>query len=356
MTTHRPGPVLGGYGAGTAAGLIWGLAFLIPVLLHGWGAVTVTAGRYLAYGALSLVLFALGGAALRRIARVHWRPAVLFAVTGNVGYYLLLVLGIELAGAPVTNIVIGCIPVSMAVVGNLLRPSYPWRRLALPIVLVTVGMLVVNVLELTGSAPTHTGSLTTKALGLLAALAAVVLWTWYGLANATFLAEHPELPLAGWSTVVGLATGAVTLAALPLAAATHQLDGPAGSGSLPALVVASLVLGILVSWGATALWNVASARLTPTAAGMLINFETLAGFAYIYAALADWPPVGQLLGFALILAGVVLIVRLPTATPTAPPSGDQPHPPLTLAAPPAAVPPPGSERSDRAVTGKDSRP
>ncbi|MEH0935370.1 DMT family transporter [Micromonospora psammae] len=345
MTTHRPWSAIGGYSAGTAAGLIWGLAFLIPLLLQGWGAVTVTAGRYLAYGAVSLALFALGGAALRRVARAHWRAAALFAVTGNVGYYLLLVLGIELVGAPVTNIVIGCIPVCMAVVGNLLRRSYPWRRLALPIGLVAVGMLVVNVLELAGSAPTHTGSLATKALGLLAAVAAVVLWTWYGLANAAFLARHPELPLAGWSTVVGLATGAVTLAALPLAAATHQLDGPTDSDGLLALVVASLVLGILVSWGATALWNVASARLTPTAAGMLINIETLAGFAYIYAALTDWPPVGQLVGFALILAGVVLIVRLPTTTPTEPPRRDQPHPPVALTTTPSAVPPPGSERS-----------
>jgi drug/metabolite transporter (DMT)-like permease len=316
MTDTKRASLLG-YTAGTAAGLIWGLAFLVPVLLAGWGAVTVTAGRYLIYGATSLVLLALSGRELRRMAREHWRAAALFAVTGNVGYYLLLVLGIELAGAAVTNIIIGCIPVSMALVGNWLRRSYPWRRLILPISLVVVGMLIVNVLELTSSEPTQGGSPATKVLGLLAAVGAVVLWTWYGITNADFLERHPEVPAGAWSTVIGLATGAITLVALPLAATTGQLDRPDGDSSVLALVLASLLLGVVVSWGATVLWNVASAKLTSTAAGMLINIETVAGFAYIYAALTDWPPVGQLLGFALILVGVVLIVRLPSSASSA---------------------------------------
>src|SRR5689334_4830625 len=93
--TLAPGRIAG-TGAGTLAGLVWGLAFLVPVLLTGWGAVAITAGRYLAYGALSLVLVALGGASLRALARRYWRPALAFALTGNVCYYLLLVLGIAL--------------------------------------------------------------------------------------------------------------------------------------------------------------------------------------------------------------------------------------------------------------------
>ncbi|HYY74663.1 MAG TPA: hypothetical protein VE662_07535, partial [Solirubrobacterales bacterium] len=83
--------------------MIWGLAFLLPVLLPGWNAVTVTAGRYVAYGLVSVVAFLAGGVAVRAIAREHWRSALLFAVTGNAGYYLLLVVGIRTVGAPVTD-------------------------------------------------------------------------------------------------------------------------------------------------------------------------------------------------------------------------------------------------------------
>jgi drug/metabolite transporter (DMT)-like permease len=304
---------IAGTSAGTLAGLVWGLAFLIPVLLTGWGAVAITVGRYLAYGALSLLLVGLGGATLRATARRHWRPALAFALTGNVCYYLLLVLGIALVGAPVTDIIIGCIPVTMALVGNVISAAYPWRRLLLPVTLVVVGLLIVNVLELGGAEPTQQNSALAKIGGVLAAFGAVALWTWYGIANARFLSSHPDVPSAGWSTVVGLGTGAVTLLVLPLAAVTGQLapTGP-GAGIAP-FVIASLVLGVLVSWAATVLWNLASARLSTTAAGMLINIETVAGFAYVYAARGQWPPLGQVIGFGLILAGVLLVVRLPEA-------------------------------------------
>lgn len=304
-----------GFAAGTLAGLIWGLAFLIPVLLPGWSPVAVTVGRYLAYGLISLVLFAFGGRVLWSLLRQHWSTALAFALTGNVLYYLLLVLGIELVGAPVTDIVIGCIPVTVALLGNVLSGAYRWRSLVMPVTLVAIGLAVVNTLELSGSAPTEDRPVGLKVLGLLAAVGAVLLWTWYGLANARFLSRHREVPGGAWSTVIGLGTGVVTLAGLPVAALSGELSpDPHPSGEtpgLPTFVIAVLVLGIVVSWAATGLWNVASARLSPTAAGMLINVETVAGFAYVYAARGEWPPLGQVAGFALILIGVLQVVRLP---------------------------------------------
>jgi drug/metabolite transporter (DMT)-like permease len=322
-TAGAGGRTAAGIAAGTAAGLVWGLAFLLPVLLPGWTAVTVTAGRYLVYGALSLVLLAVGGRRLRHLSRRHWRPALTFALTGNVGYYLLLVVGVQLAGAPATDIVIGCIPVTVALAGNVRRPAYAWRTLMFPLALVIAGLLIVDVLQVTG--PGQRASAATTALGLLAALGAVALWTWYALANARFLSGNPDVPAAGWSTVVGLGTGVVTLAALPLAALTHQL-GSSGRHmpGLAGLVGASLVLGVLVSWGGTSLWNLTTGRLPGAAAGMLISVETVAGFAYVYAARAEWPPAGQILGFALILAGVGLVVRPPARREAAVP-GELPH-------------------------------
>ena len=297
-------------GAGVGAGLVWGLAFVLPDLLTGWSAVAVTVGRYLAYGVLSLVLFVLGGSAVRRMARTHWRQAVAFGVAGNAGYYLLLVVGIQAVGAPVTNMVIGCIPVVMAVVGNRVTRLSPWRSLVLPVSLVAVGLVVVNVLEISGAQATEPTSTTTKVLGLLACCGAVALWTWYGIANARFMARHPEVPAGQWATVVGVATGVVTVVAMPLALLTNQFDTAPGATGVLGFVAVALVLGVLVSWVATWLWNAASAGLSPTVAGMLVNVETLSGYTYVYAARQQWPPLGQVLGFALILVGVVLVIRL----------------------------------------------
>jgi drug/metabolite transporter (DMT)-like permease len=219
MVVRRPGWV-----RGLTAGLVWGLAFLLPVLLGGWNPVIVTVGRYLAYGLLSALLFALGGRGLRQLVQQHWRLALAFAVAGNVGYYLLLVVGIRAAGAPLTDMVIGAIPVVVAVVGNWLSPTYRWRQLALPLILVTSGLVLVSALEIAGVHAYQSGSAGEKIAGLAAACGAVVAWTWYALANARFLAACPAVSPAHWSTVVGVATGAVTLAGLPLAALTGQLD------------------------------------------------------------------------------------------------------------------------------------
>jgi drug/metabolite transporter (DMT)-like permease len=310
MITTRYSRTAVGLAAGVLGGLTWGLAFVLPLLLDGWSPAAITAGRYLAYGLVSLVIFLVSGPAVRRIARDHWRPALVYAAAGNVGYYLLLVIGVQTVGAPVTDMVIGCIPLTLALAANWISRTYRWSRLVTPVILVTSGLVVINVLELGGAAEEAHSSATTKALGLLAVFAAVAVWTWYGLHNARFLGDHPEVSSGSWSTVVGVVTGAVTLAGLPLAAATGQLRvAPDAEAGVADLVLVSLALGVLVSWVGTWLWNAASSMLPTTLAGMLINLETVSGYAYVYAYRGEWPPLGQVAGFALILAGVVLVIR-----------------------------------------------
>ena len=306
VTGLRPKTGIGrGVTAGVSAGLIWGLAFPIPVLLHGWNAVTVTAGRYIAYGLASAVLFALGGRPLHRLAAGHWWTALVFAVTGNVGYYLLLVIGIVTVGAPATDLVIGCIPIVLALVGNWVAPAYAWRRIVLPVVLVSIGLVLVNTLEISGSRAYNPAPVAVKIAGLIAAFGAVAIWSWYALANARFLADHADVSPAGWSTVVGVATGAVTIVAIPLAWATGQLAPSNSDDGLIRLIIGAAILGVVVSWAGTWLWNAASSRLPPALAGLLINVETVSGFAYVYAARWQWPPAGQFIGFGLVIAGLL---------------------------------------------------
>jgi drug/metabolite transporter (DMT)-like permease len=296
-----------GMAAGLSASLVWGTAFLVPVLLSGWNPVIVTLGRYLVYGLLAGVLFAVGGRGPRRVLREHWRIALAFALAGNAVYYLLLVIGIRAAGAPLTDMVIGAIPVVVAVTGNVLAPAVPWRRLALPLTLVTAGLALVSALEIAGVHAYVAASPAEKAAGLLAAAGAVVMWTWYALANARFMARHETVSPVGWSTAVGVATGAVALASLPAAALAGQLTVPSGAHPGLATLVAGIVfLGVVVSWVGTWLWNLTSSRLSPALAGLLVNLETVSGFGYVYAARQHWPGAGQLAGLVLVLAGVTL--------------------------------------------------
>lgn len=305
-------PSFGGLLAGVAAGLFWGLAFLIPVLLPGWSAVAVTTGRYLACGAVSVVALA-ARPQVRRLVRRHWAAACVFAVTGNIGYYLLLVVAIHAVGAPVTAVIIGAIPITVALSANRARHTHRWRSLLVPAIVAGTGLVIVNAAEMTSAGSAHPALSGAAALGLLAAVAAMASWTCYGLANARFLERNPQVPPGSWSIAVGAATGAIALAALPVALAAHQFRGAADGGagrSVVALVAGSLVLGIVVSWGGTWLWNHASVALPMVLAGMLINVETISGFGYVYAARGKWPPLVQVVGLILVLIGVLMVVRL----------------------------------------------
>src|SRR6201995_3811908 len=172
----RSGRSPAGLAAGISGSLIWGTAFAVPVLLGGWNPVIVTLGRYLVYGLLSALLLALGGRTLRHVLREHLRAALIFAVSGNVGYYLLLVIEIKAAGAPLADMVIGAIPVVVAVAGNLLAAAggrTPWRRRALLLIVTTAGLALVSGLETGGVHAYLAVSPAEKAAGLIAAVGAV---------------------------------------------------------------------------------------------------------------------------------------------------------------------------------------
>ena len=85
-----------------------------------------------------------GAGALAHRAGVCRPPA-------NAGYYLLLVVGIRAAGALLTDMVIGVIPVAVTVsLQRCSTPAFRWRRLALPLTLVMLGLALVEALEISG--------------------------------------------------------------------------------------------------------------------------------------------------------------------------------------------------------------
>jgi drug/metabolite transporter (DMT)-like permease len=241
---------------GLGAGLLWGTVFVAPQLLPSFGPVEVALGRYFLYGVFStglLVAWGLqrsGRKSLLATGKKAWPVALAFAFSGNVGMYLLLVLGIRLAGAPVATALIGTVPVTVAVAGNLLEREFPWRRLALPLALILPGLLAINLAGAEPGAPAGGGRL----LGLLCVLGTVGLWTFYGVANARFLRANPSVSGLAWSTMVGVATLALVVLAVPLVALLdpgavgfRQLVHP--GARLAWFVAVSAFLGVVVSWG-----------------------------------------------------------------------------------------------------------
>jgi drug/metabolite transporter (DMT)-like permease len=210
----------------------------------------------------------------------------------------------------VIAVIIGTLPVTVALYGNAKRREFPFRRLALPIGLILAGLVMVNASEIDWSGVGGL-SLSTQLLGVGCGVAALASWTWFGVANATFLKSHPEISSANWSTMIGIATLGLSVLTMPLLLAGGDGLGPAnGRDSLRALLVGSIVLGVLVSWGGTLLWNRASSLLPVSVAGQLIVFETISGIVYVCAAIGRIPPALTILGMVVVLVGVLTGIRL----------------------------------------------
>ena len=309
-----------GVACALGAGLLWGLVFVVPVLLPDYPAILLSCGRYLAFGLVSLLPAWWLRADMARLTRTDWAKAAELSVVGNLMYYAALSASIQLAGAPVPTLMIGLLPVVIAVVGNVrfgntasnasVQAPVAWQRLALPSVVMAAGLLLVHSQQPHAAAATSGAQNT--ALGYALALLAVAAWTWYPLRNAAHMRAQPHISSAVWASAQGVVT-------IPLAAAGYALYGVFNQdtqfnyplGAQPALYIAvMLVLGICASWLGTLLWNRASQLLPPSLAGQLIVFETLAALAYNYMYAGAWPSAGVALGVAGLVAGVVLGLRV----------------------------------------------
>ena len=96
--------LLVGVGAALAAGLLWGLVFVAPLLLPDYPATLLTFGRYVAFGLVTLPIAWWQRAKLRKLTRADWWLATRLSMVGNIAYYLALSAAIQLAGAPLPTL------------------------------------------------------------------------------------------------------------------------------------------------------------------------------------------------------------------------------------------------------------
>jgi drug/metabolite transporter (DMT)-like permease len=302
-----------------AAGLMWGLVFVVPLLLPEYPATLLSVGRYLAFGLIALPLAWLDRARLRELTRADWIEAAKLALIGNLLYYLLLASAIQRAGGPLPTVIIGTLPVVIAIVSNVrdVRRDgrLPWGRLAPSLLLIAAGIGLVNQVELAALAAQPDASIGRYALGALLAVGAVACWTWYPIRNADWLRAHADRSPRTWATAQGVATlplAAIGLA-LYLAVAAAQGRDLAGAalGPRPAdFLLLMFATGLLASWLGTLCWNEASQRLPTTLVGQLIVFETLAALAYAFMLRGQMPAPATLAGIALLVAGVLWALRV----------------------------------------------
>lgn len=298
-----------GLALAVVATLSWALNFIAPYVTGAYTIYDLMIVRFLIAGALGLAVVLLYRAELRRLRRNQVLLAAGLGVIGYLGYSACIAAGIIFGGPVLTPAFIGMVPVLLALLGNATTKILQWRKLTIPLMFLTVGLLLSNL----GAVHQPVASDGSWLMGLLFSIGAVILWLAFSWVNQRALLTLPPQASGAWTGLMMTGAGIGTLCLLPAVQALDLLK-------LPSLGFAVSVAGPLYLWGfVIALmssvvgawaWNAASRRLPMVLSGQLIALESL--FATL---LGLWfhhrlPTLLEMSGLAAVLVGVVMGVRI----------------------------------------------
>ncbi len=287
---------------GLLAGALWGLVFVAPRMVPDLSGLDFTVGRFVSYGVLAFALILLAkNRVLPTLAQA--RSAALLSVLGFTGYYLLLVYGIRDAGTEVPSLIIGTIPLWMMMLGK--PAGLSWKLLMPGLLLTGCGLALMMTASHSASNTVSTGDHFWR--GVAFSVASMACWTAFGLMNAKWLKDHPEVSATTWANWLGVATGIGALVLWLVAGSQPKVILAGENAALAAIL--SVATGIGSAWVATILWNIASQRLSASLCGQLIVSETI--FALIYSFLWDgqWPTMVQFVATTVFVAGILASIR-----------------------------------------------
>jgi len=299
MASHPS--LIKGIGCGIAAGVCWGAIFLGPALTPGLSGTAFAVLRFLCYGLFSLVLL------LPRWRRVWASLSQADAISlfwlsliGNLLYYALVGTGVQQTGVATTSLIVGLIPVLVALAGR--RDSNAVRlRLLMPSLCCAVaGVALISVHALTQD--NTAGSV----WGVLCAFGALLGWSWYAVNNARRLAVT-DVSAHDWSLLTGVITGAQSLLLAMLLPSSEWSGFSAPDWTRFLLVAASVALLASVIGGV--FWNHASRLLPLALSGQVLVIETLAALLLGFLWEQRWPTMIETAAVGLLVVGVVWCLR-----------------------------------------------
>lgn len=298
-----------GVALAAVATLSWALNFVAPYVTGAYSIYDLMIVRFLIAGTLGMGVLVFYRARLRRLSREQQLLGASLGIIGYLGYSTCIAAGVIYGGPVLTPALIGMVPLLQAVLGNATSRTLEWRKLAIPLALMTGGLLLLNVGSL-NHLPTGDSA---WRKGLFFSISAVILWLVFAALNQRGLEKLAVNASGAWTGLMMAGAGLGTLIALPAVLVLDLLK-------LPSLGFSVSVAGPLYAWGlfialmssvvGAWTWNAASRRLPMVLSGQLISLESL--FATILGLMFHQrlPTLWETSGLAGVLVGVVVAVRI----------------------------------------------
>jgi len=302
--------------AGLTTGALWGLTFIAPRMIEPFATADLVIARYLAFGVMSVLLMIDPRFRPGPLSRSRLATGFGLGMVGYVGYFLTTAYAVLYAGAVLPPLIIGTMPVLLALIANWRERAVPWRSLLLPLGLIAAGLAVVNAHAFAHALPETRND---TALGVLLSVLALVLWVGYGLVNAQVMRASDAPDALRWTGLqgIGAALGSLSLLAVVGLPAVPE----ATSVEVWRFTFWSLGMAVVGSWFATWCWVIASKRLPLALTAQLIIAETVFGLGYGLAFEQRWPTFIETTGILLQMAGVIVAVAIFTRKRVTPAAG-----------------------------------
>jgi drug/metabolite transporter (DMT)-like permease len=289
------------------AAFVWALNFIVPFVIGKYSLLDLALLRFLESALICLAFIAARRHTVALLRPVDWLLAAWLGVIGYLGYFLALAGAALYAGPIIAPAILGLVPVVLAISGNLRHKFVPWRALALPLMLIFVGLLLIREAPQDNSLAQHW-----TPMGVLLGVVAVALWTWFGLLNQSALARRPGMDAAIWTAIIMVGAGVGMLAFAPVALKLGLFAIPQLGLSWEAagaLYLWSAVLAIFASIGGAFAWTVASQHLPVALSSQLVVMEAVFGAILGLIVHRRMPSLSEVMGMGLVVTGVVVAIR-----------------------------------------------
>lgn len=277
-----------GLASGLVAVVVIGSSVPVSAGLLDYPPLAGQAARYVVAGLVLMTLARLTGAQLTRPRGREWLRVVAMAATGMAGFNLFLFAALDRADPSAVAVVVGIMPVVVAVAAPLARRERPAASLVGAAAIAVAGAAIVE------------GAGTASLVGLLAAGGAMV-----GEATFTIILGPLVDRIGAWSAACWACLAAASLVGIAHVAVGGGVPTPTGGEIIALAYMAAVVTAV----GFVAFFT-AVKRLGAETAGLLSGLIPVAALLVSAALGRDELTAPKVLGVALVGAAVTLGVRL----------------------------------------------
>ncbi len=287
--------------AGILAGVFWGTPFLVPMVLANFTGLEITFGRFLFFGLISLfslpkLIKVVQSLTLREIIQV-----VILSATGFWLYSLILFIGVRESNGIVASLIIGSLPVTVTLFS---RPIFN-PRLITGLILIIFGLACLLVYPLIFGSNLATLQ-NVNVRGIVYLLIALVMWSWFAIANSRFMAAHVQIRSLDYSSLIGVIS---LIFIVPIFLSQEHAMILLSHSELIKFILWSMVLGFGASWLANIFWAYSAKNCPPSIGGALIISETVFGLIYSFVFEQRFPHLNEFIAIVSLICGVILVIR-----------------------------------------------